>query len=122
MEAITHEKALRGIRVYLERQEFEIIEKGWAHGRDHVDFIARDDGELVFIACTVRENDGGGFEDEHPDRGAFERLAAAYLVEHADEPESSVRFDIVSMLVLAESKALLRHHRNALGVDSSNLD
>ena len=122
MEASIHGKALRGIRAYLERQEFEIIEEGWAHGRNHVDFVARDDVELVFIACTVRENDGGGFEDEHLDRNAFERLAAACLVEHADEPESSVRFDIVSMLVLTKSEALLRHHRNALCAADSDLD
>lgn len=121
MEATTTNKALHGIRTYLERREFEIVEKGWAHGRDRVDFVARADGELVFIACTVRENNREGFDAERNDRKSFERLAAAYLVEHTDEPESIIRFDIVSMLVLADHKALLRHHRNALGVDSNDL-
>ena len=32
------------------------------------------------------------------DREAFERLAAAYLTEHGEIPDSRVRFDVVSML------------------------
>ena len=36
MEATIRDKAERGIKAYLERQGFEIIEEGWAHGSDRI--------------------------------------------------------------------------------------
>ena len=35
-EATIRDKAERGIKAYLERQGFEIIEEGWAHGSDRI--------------------------------------------------------------------------------------
>ena len=116
MEATIRDKAERGIKTYLERQGFEIMEEGWAHGSDRIDFIADDEGELAFIDCRINDNDGHGFADDKVDREAFERLAASYLTEHGEIPDSRVRFDVVSMLILSEGKGLLRHHRNALSV------
>ncbi|WP_124061367.1 YraN family protein [Gordonibacter sp. Marseille-P4307] len=111
MEAIDT-RAKKGIRVYLERRGFEILEEGWAHGGD---FIARDEDELVFVHCQVTQNGGEGFPEEDADRTALERLAAAYLAEHLDSEDIRIRFDVVSMLIVGESRALLRHHLNALG-------
>ena len=116
MKANTNEKALRGIRNFLQLRDMEIVEDGWAHGKDKIDFVVRDEDELVFVATTIRTNEGTGLGAETPDRKMFERIAAAYLAEHLD-----TRFDIVTMLILGESKALLRHHRNALGVDGNDL-
>ena len=99
MEASITEKAMRGIERFLERRGMEIIEHGWAHGKDKVDFIAEDEGALVFISCNIRTNDGNGIADEEPNRKKFERIASAYLAEHLDLPESAIRHDIVSMLI-----------------------
>lgn len=114
MEAIDT-RATRGIRVYLERRGFEILEDGWAHGGDVADFIARDEDDLVFVNCQITQNGGKGFPEEDADRAALERLAAAYLAEHLDSEDIRIRFDVVSMLIVGESRALLRHHLNALG-------
>ena len=108
-------RAKKGIRVYLERRGFEILEKSWAHGGDVADFIARDVDDLVFVSCQVTQNSGEGFLEEGADRAALERLAAAYLAEHLDFEDVLVRFDVVSMLTVGENRALLRHHLNALG-------
>ena len=54
------------------------------------------------------------------DREAFERLAAAYLAD-ADVTERAVRFDVVSMLVLNDSRALIKHHVNVLGAWSGDV-
>lgn len=116
MEAITNEKAMRRIRTYLERRGIEVKEEGWAHGNDRIDFIADDEEDLVFIDCKITINNGDGFEEDSFDRDAFERITAAYLSEHQELPDSEVRLDIISMLVLSEGKGLLRHHRNALSV------
>lgn len=121
MEATINEKAMRGIGTFLARRGMEIVEESWAHGKDRIDFVVDDEGELVFIDCQIRENEGNGLGDEAPNRKMFERIAAAYLAEHLDIPEGAVRFDIISMLILGDHKALIRHHRNALGVDSNDL-
>jgi putative endonuclease len=43
------------------------------------------------------------------------RLARAWLTAHDARPRV-VRFDVVSIRVLDEDRALLRHHRNAFAV------
>ena len=114
MEAIDT-KAKKGIRVYLERGSFEILEEDWTHVGDVADFIARDENDLVFVRCQITQNGGEGFPEEDADRAALERLAAAYLAEYLDSEDIRIRFDVVSMLIVGESRALLRHHLNALG-------
>ena len=74
-----------------------------------------------FISCTIRTNEGNGLGAEAPDRKMFERIAAAYLAEHPDIPEGTIRHDAVTMLILGDSKALIRHHLNALSDASNNL-
>lgn len=104
----------RGRRRYLEIKGYEVLEDSWSHGRDSIDFIATDEeGTLVFIAFRMSDNEGEEILEEKPDRKAFERLAAAYLAGNDVDPVE-VRFDIVSMLVIGGSRALIRHHINAL--------
>lgn len=122
MEAAIKEKAMRGIENFLTRRGMEIIEHGWAHGKDKIDFVADDDGDLVFISCKIRENEGNGLGSEPVDRKMFERISAAYLAEHLDIPEGTVRMDVVSMLIIGENKGFLRLHTNALGAAGSDLD
>ena len=99
-------KAKKGIRVYLERRGFEILEEDWARGGDVADFIARDEDDLLFVHCQITQNGGEGFPEEDADRAALERLAAAYLAEHLDSEDIRIRFDVVSMLIVGESRAL----------------
>ncbi len=113
MEAIDT-KAMKGIRSYLERRGFEILEERWARGGDTIDFIANEEDDLVFIGCQLHQNSGEGFPEEALDRDSLERLAAAYFAEHLDIADCTVRFDVVSMLIFGNDRALLRHHRNAL--------
>lgn len=108
-------KAKKGIRVYLERRGFEILEEDWARGGDVADFIARDEDDLLFVHCQITQNGGEGFPEEDADRAALERLPAANLAEHLDSEDIRIRFDVVSVLIVGESRALFRHHLNALG-------
>ncbi len=121
MEATLKDKAMRGIATFLIRHDMEILEEGWAHGKDKIDFIADDDGELVFVECKIRHNEGDGLGAEKPSRKKLERIAAAYLADNLDIPEGTVRFDYVTMLIVGDHKALIRHHRNALAADSNDL-
>ena len=107
-------KAHAAVRRYLEIKGYAVVEDGWAHGQDAVDFIARDGDALVFITTQVRDNVGEGIPEIARDRKAFERIAAAYLTD-ADITDCAVRLDTVSLLVIGNDRALLKHHINALG-------
>ena len=76
-------------------------------------FIARDEDDLVFVACQVTQNSGEGFPEENADLAALERLTAAYLAEPLNFEDVLVRFDVVSLLVVGEGQAFLPHHLNA---------
>ena len=112
MEATNYEKATGAIETFLDRKGCDGVERGWAHGSDRADFIAREDGDLVFVAAKISEGSGGFPEEDPAGREGLERLAAAYL-EHFGEGDVAVRFDIVSMMVLGDSHGFLRLHRNA---------
>ena len=107
------ERSREAIRAYLEHRGIEVLEEGWVHGSDGIDFIAMDDEELVFVDTATK---CGGYDipREEPDQERFERIVAAYLAEAEVEGLTSIRYDIVSLLVVGSEKALLRHHKNVL--------
>ena len=107
------ERSHEAIRAYLRHRGIEVLEESWAHGSGSIDFIAMDDEELVFVDAATK---CGGYDmpREEPDQERFERIAAAYLAESEVEGLTSIRYDIVSLLVTGSEKALLRHHKNVL--------
>ena len=107
------ERSHEAVRAYLEHRGIEVLEEGWAHGSDGIGFIAMDEGELVFVDAATK---CGGYDmpKEEPDRERFERIAAACLAESEVEGLTSIRYDIVSLLVTGSERALLRHHKNVL--------
>lgn len=113
-------RAMAAIGRFLELKGCEILEEGWSHGDDTVDFIIEDGCELAFVFGHASKNFGEGIPDRMADRKAFERLAAAYLAEHPDHVDCAVRADIVSLLVLSENRAMVRHYINA--IDAGGLD
>ena len=115
MNATIITKAHAAIHRYLELKGYEVLEANWAHGNDRIDFIVRDEcGTLAFVVTVASENAGEGIPGIALDRKGFERIAAAYLT-HADITDCDVRLDAISLLILGESRAIIRHHVNALG-------
>ena len=111
----TKKRAKKAIGRYLELKGCEILDESWSHGGDTVDYVVDDAGTVAFVFGSVSENQGAGIPDGAVDRKEFERLAAAYLSEHPELADCEVRADAVSALVLNDSRAMIRHHVNALG-------
>ena len=66
-------------------------------------------------ADVLAEEGAESFPQEAIDRAQHEVLAAHWLATADDELiDKPVRFDIIAFLVVGESRALLRHHINAL--------
>ncbi|MEG0620043.1 MAG: YraN family protein [Raoultibacter sp.] len=119
-----HNKALgaRGEHaagLFLERRGYEIIERNWVCPGGEADIIARDDdGCLVFIEVKTRSDAEKGFPSEAvtaAKRARYEKIATYYLAQHPLE-DVYVRFDVVSIVVVAPERAFIRHHINAFGV------
>ena len=114
-------KAVEAAARFLEGRGCEILEKGWnSEDGGVVDLAARDGEALVFCDAYARR----GIEKGMPDgdsEGSRERRevsAAKWLAEHTGDYDGCpVRFDVISMLVVSESRALLRHSVNCLGGD-----
>ena len=101
---------------YLQIRGHEILADKWAHGQDSVDFVIRDgdNGDLAFVVTQVSSDTGQGIPEAAHDRKAFERIAAAYLA-GSDVTDCTVRLDSVSLLVIGDDRAIIRHHVNVLG-------
>ncbi|MGI6216792.1 MAG: YraN family protein [Coriobacteriales bacterium] len=100
---------------YLERNGYTILDRNWRCQFGEADIVALDDGELVFIEVKTREAKNAGLPEESvtaEKRHRYERIAMAYLKD-SEFVNITVRFDVISIGVITESRALLRHHCNA---------
>ena len=110
-------KAIKASERFLESRGYEILETSWECAAGGADIIARDDAAVVFVEVNARTGAEAGFSAEagtEAKRAKFERTAIAYMAGY-EETDVSVRFDIISMVVIGESRAMLRHHINAWG-------
>lgn len=115
-----NEKARKAASRYLEHRGYGILEMGWESPAGTADIIADEDGALVFVDVRARRDTDEGFPPEFPtaaERTRREMVALAYLAEH-DVAEMAVRFDNIALMVVGESRALLRHHVGCLSAEA----
>ncbi|MBI5231167.1 MAG: YraN family protein [Coriobacteriales bacterium] len=100
---------------YLERVGMTIVERNWRSKPGEVDVVALDGETLVLCEVKTRKSVRAGTPEEAvtpAKQKRYERLAKAYVQAASIDPVS-VRFDVVTILVVSEDRALLRHHRAA---------
>lgn len=100
---------------FLYRHGYEILERNWTCDAGEADIIARDGDCIVFVEVKTRTSFEKGFPSEAVNarkRQKYEKIAALFLSRH-DVVDVAVRFDVVSLLVVGEDRAMLRHHINA---------
>jgi putative endonuclease len=109
-------KANASVTEYLTRRGYIVLEYDWECETGSIALIATNDeaGDLVFIDIKVEGDIDKGLPAEHPNRGRFERVAAAYLFEHPAKDIVEVCFETVSLVIVGDCRAFLRHHRSAL--------
>ena len=112
------DRAVSASARYLELRGYEVLEQNWSPegSEESVPLIAYDDDVLVFIDVTVRNGFEGFVPESETDREAMEVLAARYLAQADVDANIEVRFDIISMMVVREDRAMLKHHINAFSV------
>lgn len=105
------EKGRKAVRKFLELRGCTVLDEP---EEGHLNIVFEDDGELVFAICTVGH---GQFEDPDFDklRPALEMEAIKWLSSAKNAMlDCRLRFDSISIVVVSEDKALLRHHTNVL--------
>ena len=91
------------------------MERNWMCPAGEVDIVARDFDALVFCEVKTRTNIEKGFPSEAVDaekRARYEKIALWYLRDY-DFLDTPVRFDVISLVVVAEDRALIKHYVNA---------
>lgn len=100
---------------FLERRGYDILERNWTCNWGEADIIARDDENLVFVEVKTRRDCDKGMPEEAVNaakRERYEKIAIAFLRD-CEIVDVSVRFDVVSIVVIANDRALIRHHIGA---------
>ena len=102
---------------FLGRRGYEIVERNWTCAAGEADIIARDGDAVVFVEVKTESSCDCGMPSVAVDeakRDRCERIAALFLQGY-DVVDVPVRFDIVSIVVIAPDRAMIRHHINAFG-------
>jgi len=100
---------------YLGRQGITVLDRNWRCRSGEADIVAREDDEVAFIEVKTRASLSAGLPEEavtREKRRKYEGIAVYYLASHA-LPSLRVRFDVISVIVVEEGRAFLRHHRDA---------
>ena len=111
----------RVAEIFLDRQGFEVVERDFRFGSDGIiEFVAKDSDEdgniLVFIRLFWSDKPDNGFPDEDMERASLELGAVSYLAQHFEE-DCQFRFDALSIILVSEGAAAVRHHINVFGDD-----
>ena len=109
------ERGEEAAAAYLERIGVTIVERNWRCPHGEIDIVGLDDETVVLCEVKTRRTRARGNPEEAitaAKRRRYSRLAEAYLQE-SGLTEVSLRFDVIGLLVIAEDRALLRHHRGA---------
>jgi putative endonuclease len=100
---------------FLERTGMTVVERNWRCSAGEIDIVALDQDAIVLVEVKTRRTVAKGTPEEAvtpAKQRRYAKLAAAYL-QSAGVSDVPVRFDVITLLVVAEDRALLRHHRSA---------
>lgn len=100
---------------FLQRVGMTVVERNWRCPAGEVDIVALDNDAIVLVEVKTRRTASKGTAEEAVTPAKcrrYAKLASAYL-QNAGVSDVPVRFDVITLLVVAEDRALLRHHRAA---------
>lgn len=117
------DKALQAAERYVGHLGYDVVDTAYKlKDGEQIDIVAEDGDALVFIEVKARRDTDKGFPNDSITRRTRERREKAAIqwlrsegMGYRDRP---IRFDSISLLVLATDRALIRHTINAMGCTS----
>mgnify|MGYP003664631381 CR=1 FL=1 len=98
---------------YLEKNNYEIIERNWFFAKAEIDIIARKDNELIIVEVKTRNSDFFGDPQDFVTPSKIKLLVKAaneFII--SNNLELEVRFDIIAILK-NKTQEQLEHFENA---------
>ncbi|WP_165046323.1 YraN family protein [Adlercreutzia sp. ZJ138] len=113
-------KALKAAERFIEHRGYTLIEStDTLPVNSLTDIIANSGNALVFIEVLAKDDADSGFPKERYDehiREAKEMDAIRWLQRQDGRYcDMQIRFDVISVLVIAPNRAFIRHHVNVMG-------
>ena len=101
----------------LKKKGYEIIDRNYRFGKGEIDIIAKDPetGYTVFIEVKSKKNLEFGdpvYSVTKSKMKKIKRMAELYLYDK-DIEELNCRFDVITVLLLANQKPVIEHYENA---------
>lgn len=100
---------------FLEHSGWTVVERNWTCRAGEIDIVALDDSELVLVEVKTRRSDSKGTPEEAvglAKQRRIVRLAREYVAQ-AGLSDIQIRFDVITLVVVSEDRAFLRHLRSA---------
>lgn len=106
------DRGLMAAKKFLIAKDYEILDDNLES--NIFDLVIRNNDIIAFVKVSTRESSETGFSEDWFSRRACEREAEKWLIRNMNDndPTFRVRFDSISLLVLSEHRAFLRHHLN----------
>jgi len=104
---------------YLQRVGMTVVERNWRCPSGEIDLVALEDQALVLCEVKTRRSTAKGSPEDSvtpAKQRKYRTLARAY-VQQSGLRDVCVRFDVITLLVIGDDRALLRHHRAAFVFD-----
>lgn len=111
-----HQKGCLAAERFITRKGMNVIDRDFTTDNGTIDLIAQDeDNTIVFLNVTASAEDKHFPDMDNTERGVIEVLACEWMTAHNNEVQAdcSLRYDKVDMLIVAQDRAILRHHINA---------
>lgn len=105
---------------FLERVGMTVIERNWRCPAGEADIIALDGKDLVIVEVKTRRSSRAGTPEEAvtpAKQRRIARIARSYASDAGLAPQR-MRFDVVTLRVLSNDSALLRHLKDAFSVEA----
>lgn len=111
-----HDKAKNAAAKFFERKGYELLERDFGGAKRGIAIVAKDGDCIVF--ADVHESTGE-LPEENLDgdyRKRAESLAIKFFAKHHEFANVPVRFDVVSLAVVGNDRAPIRHHISAFNM------
>lgn len=110
------EKAANAAVGYLERLGWIVLDTDYKTKAGTIPIVAMDTDGLVYVAVEARKNAVPTKDVTSSTLDRYRARMREYIKDsQAENQDTKIRYDRITILVIAPDRALLRHHRNITG-------
>ena len=99
---------------FLEKNNYEILDENWVHGKAEIDLIAYQDKKIIFVEVKTRTSIAFGLPEDFVSNAKQKQmdLAANEYIEIMNH-QGEIRFDIISVLFDKQNNYTIKHIEDA---------